>query len=131
MVERLTKRDGILVHPVYLGDFGSANVLERLAEYEDGGLEPYHIPSILSNNHKIIEKCKQLQSENSNLKLTMCKKENIMKLLESCYDDYCKAFDNLPCGCEACPYNEYNTGDYEYGCKDEYIRRKSELLRGV
>ncbi|MCM1230041.1 MAG: hypothetical protein NC489_07910 [Ruminococcus flavefaciens] len=58
----------------------------------------------------------------------MYKKESIIKLLEACYVEYCEAFD-LPCGCEDCPYNEYHTEDNEYGCKDEYIRNKLELLK--
>lgn len=72
-MERLTKRDGILVHPIFRGDFGSANILERLAEYEDTGLEPYHIPSFISDNKKLIETCKKLQSENAKLKMLLRK----------------------------------------------------------
>lgn len=68
MIERLTKRDGQLVHTVYIGDFGTQNVLHRLADYEDSGLEPYHIPGILSDNHKIIKECRKLKFENAKLK---------------------------------------------------------------
>lgn len=68
MIERLTKRDGLLVHTTHIGDFGTQNVLYRLADYEDSDLEPYHISSILSGNRKIIEECRKLKLENAKLK---------------------------------------------------------------
>lgn len=86
MMERITKRDGLLVHTINLGDFESQNVLHRLAEYEDSGLEPYHISGILSDNHKIIEECKRLKSENSKLKRLLDDKE--YTTLEKCWYKY-------------------------------------------
>ena len=35
MMERLTKRDGLVVHSVFEGDFASQNILHALADYED------------------------------------------------------------------------------------------------
>jgi hypothetical protein len=34
-MERLTERDGLIVHSKFKGDWGSQNILHRLAEYED------------------------------------------------------------------------------------------------
>ena len=34
-MERLTKRDGLVVHSVFEGDFASQNILHALADYED------------------------------------------------------------------------------------------------
>lgn len=42
--------------------------LDKLSAYEDSGLEPYHIPGIIADNHKIITICKQLKAENANLR---------------------------------------------------------------
>ena len=33
-MERLTERDGLIVHSKFKGDFASQNILHRLAEYE-------------------------------------------------------------------------------------------------
>ena len=61
MMERLTKRDGILVHTVYLGDCGTANILDRLAEYEDTGLQPYHISDVFKDYHKLVDENTELK----------------------------------------------------------------------
>ena len=46
-MERLTERDGLIVHSKFKGDFASQNILHRLAEYEDAeedGLLPrFHL----------------------------------------------------------------------------------------
>ncbi len=34
-MERLTERDGLIVHSKFKGDWGSQNILHRLADYED------------------------------------------------------------------------------------------------
>lgn len=72
-MERLTKRDGILARPAFLRDYGSANILGRLADYEDSGLEPEQISSLLSDNKNLIETCKKLQADNSRLKMQLGK----------------------------------------------------------
>ena len=58
----------------------------------------------------------------------MTEKE-IGKLLDACYSEFC-FFVGEPCGCEFCPYTEYNADDNECNCKDEYIRKKLEILKG-
>ncbi len=72
---RFTKRDsdGLLVHIVFKGDCGTQNIMHRLADYEDSGLEPEQISSILSDNKNLIETCKKLQAENSGLKMQLSK----------------------------------------------------------
>lgn len=49
--------------------------------------------------------------------------EQIKKLLLLCYHEFCDFIGDSPCGCDACPYQRYNTED-EYGCSDAYINDK-------
>ena len=46
----------------------------------------------------------------------------IMAILEACYRESCDIVGDSPCGCEVCPYKDYNTEDNEEGCKEAYIK---------
>lgn len=58
-----------------------AAVLNRLAEYEDTGLEPYHIPGVLADCHKLVEMCKELKDESSKLKCLLATAVNDLNKL--------------------------------------------------
>ncbi len=123
MMERLTKRDGILVHTIYLGDFGTANVLERLAEYEDTGLQPYHISDVLKDHCKLIDKCKNIMDENTELK----------RLLKSSIEHIKMLSDNICCtecrnglGCDKCQLYVTDSCDLKWKFNDKALK----ILKG-
>jgi len=68
--------------------------VDRLAAYEDGGLEPYHIPSILADNHEIIGECKRLKAENYKLR----------ELLKEAVEDITTAASDFYEYCSVCKY---------------------------
>lgn len=61
-MERLTTRDIVDGSPILLRDKGYAELLDRLAAYEDTGLEPVEIHSM----RKELEDCKEWMSFSMN-----------------------------------------------------------------
>lgn len=55
----------------------------------------------------------------------------IEKMLKACYSEFCDLIGDSPCGCDICPYQEFNTDDNEYGCEEAYINEKLEMLKGT
>ncbi len=115
-MERLTKRDGILVHTVYLGDCGTANILDRLAEYEDTGLQPYHISDVFKDYHKLVD-------ENTELK----------RLLKSSIEHIKMLSDNICCrecrnglGCDKCQLYVTDNCDVKWRLIDKALK----MLKG-
>lgn len=52
----------------------------------------------------------------------------IEKILDTCFDEFCFIVGNSPCGCDACPYSEYNTDENESACAEEYRKDKLKSL---
>lgn len=48
----------------------------------------------------------------------------IKELLYACYEEFCEIVGDSPCGCDVCPYSEYNTDENENGCYKAYVKDK-------
>ena len=48
------------------------------------------------------------------------------KLIEICFREFCDIAGDSPCGCDGCPYGEYDPDNG--GCFDEYKKDKIEKL---
>ena len=57
------------------------------------------------------------------------KKNQIEKLLDACFAEFCDIAGDSPCGCEACPYNEYNSDENESACVEEYRKDKLKSIQ--
>lgn len=54
-------------------------------------------------------------------------KTDIVLVIEKCYSEYCDTVGDSPCGCDACPYSNFNTEE-EYGCFEAYKKDKMKIL---
>lgn len=123
-MERLTKRDecGQALFAKSANDYefpieAVADVLNRLAEYEDSGLEAYHIPGVLADCHKLVEECRNLKAKNSRLKhLIKLAVDDIEGLFVACDSEYNKHNKlTVPENCKYC--KNYS----ENGCVNDAI----------
>lgn len=68
----LSMRDESGKAKYYIGQnmlgYEAVPILETIETYEDTGLEPYHIPDVLTDCHKLVEECRKLKVKNSRLK---------------------------------------------------------------
>lgn len=53
----------------------------------------------------------------------------IKKLLDACFGEFCNIVGDTPCGCDACPYGKYNTDENETNCAEEYRKDKLKSLQ--
>ncbi|MDE6148587.1 MAG: hypothetical protein K2F81_00615 [Ruminococcus sp.] len=90
-MEKLIERQGLKVYAKFKGDYGSQNILQRLADFEDIGLEPKEIEQ-LKENYEAERECsdktaknwaessKALKTENAKLKSQLIECKHLLKL---------------------------------------------------
>lgn len=54
--------------------------------------------------------------------------KQVRDLLGVCYHEFCQIVGDGVCGCEVCPYSEFNT-DNEENCYEEYINDKLKDIK--
>ena len=84
-MERLTERENLIVHTKFAGDYGSQNILQRLADYEDAGLTP---EEIIQNKSIINDLTRAVCSKDKKIK-------KLSELLKKAVDDITDLADNV------------------------------------
>ena len=49
------------------------------------------------------------------------------KLIEICFNEFCAVVGDSPCGCDACPYGEF--GSEDNACYEEYKKQMLNKLK--
>lgn len=66
-MERLTERENLIVHTKFVSDYGSQNILQRLADFEDTGLEPEEVAQaqdeIEEKNEFLVKLCDEIRED--------------------------------------------------------------------
>lgn len=114
-MERLTERDGLLVHSKLSGEFGSQTILQALADYED--LEEQVLKSTGTDLASMVGEFMyyyNLKKENRLLELPCKVGDTVYSLTPFC--EICERFFDISYACEDCNQSEFATEtkfDYE------------------